>query len=477
MSKSLRRAALVAILAFGVIITLGSQQLAFAQSGGGIAHEVFCSIDGQFENTGVPLMPIFGTECPEGELPTACSDGLDNDGDLLVDLNDPGCTDGSDNDESNTITPEPGQCEDGDDNDTDGFTDSTDPNCHTDGDPTNADSYNPDGTEAGALSQCYDGIDNDDDGTTDWGVPGDENRDTDCSTPLDDSEAGEGNEEPTTGTITVQKVFGSGTTTPSSFSFTINGIMTTAFEADGENVLTLSPGTYTIAEVATSTYTASYSLCSEIVLTAGQAVTCVITNNAVVTPPPQTPACSDGSDNDEDGKTDMSDPGCSSAEDNDETDPVQPPPSGGGTPANGPIATGGGGGGGGNGPIAGSAFGLTGQVLGSATTTPAGCTALLNGYMRMGRRDNNVDDVKKLQQFLNDHMGANLPVTGHFGSMTDKAVRAFQAKYMSEVLTPWGIDAPTGFVYKTTMRWINMMHCATLNIPIPSPLTPFKENE
>lgn len=60
------------------------------------------------------------------------------------------------------------------------------------------------------------------------------------------------------------------------------------------------------------------------------------------------PACSDGVDNDGDGKTDYSaDPGCSSTSDNDETDPT-PPPS---TPST-PSSGGGGGGGGGGGYIA-----------------------------------------------------------------------------------------------------------------------------
>src|SRR3989344_3849990 len=58
------------------------------------------------------------------------------------------------------------------------------------------------------------------------------------------------------------------------------------------------------------------------------------------------PACSDGVDNDGDGKTDYSaDPGCSSTSDNDETDPAPAP-----TPA--PSSGGGGGGGGGGGYIA-----------------------------------------------------------------------------------------------------------------------------
>jgi len=52
--------------------------------------------------------------------PAACADGIDNDGDSLVDLADPGCIDGADNDETNT--PPPPQP----DGDGDGVTDDVD---------------------------------------------------------------------------------------------------------------------------------------------------------------------------------------------------------------------------------------------------------------------------------------------------------------------------------------------------------------
>jgi len=57
-----------------------------------------------------------------------CSDGLDNDGDGLVDLNDPGCENAQDNDETN-VPPPQYQCNDGVDNDGDGLIDLDDPGC------------------------------------------------------------------------------------------------------------------------------------------------------------------------------------------------------------------------------------------------------------------------------------------------------------------------------------------------------------
>jgi LPXTG-motif cell wall-anchored protein len=95
-----------------------------------------------------------------------CSDNRDNDGDGRIDERDPGChTDGNannpnsynadDDDErdgaGNTGSSGGGtQCADGVDNDGDGVIDANDPGCHTDGNANNPDSYNPnDDSEGG----------------------------------------------------------------------------------------------------------------------------------------------------------------------------------------------------------------------------------------------------------------------------------------------------------------------------------------
>ena len=62
-----------------------------------------------------------------GSTTTACSDGLDNDGDGLIDLADAGCSDASDDDEADTVTTT--ACSDGIDNDGDGLVDLNDPGC------------------------------------------------------------------------------------------------------------------------------------------------------------------------------------------------------------------------------------------------------------------------------------------------------------------------------------------------------------
>ncbi|GEM_PF-3496823 len=102
---------------------------------------------------------------------SACQDGLDNDGDGLVDLADGGCNNTQDNSEVGGLVPP--QCNDGLDNDSDGLVDLADPGCSSASDN--------DETNVVILSQCSDGIDNDSDGLTDLGDPG-------CSSVSDNDE-------------------------------------------------------------------------------------------------------------------------------------------------------------------------------------------------------------------------------------------------------------------------------------------------
>ncbi len=63
---------------------------------------------------------------PAYTSPPQCSDGADNDGDLLVDMNDAGCSNAGDNDETDPL---PMQCADGLDNDNDTLVDLADSGC------------------------------------------------------------------------------------------------------------------------------------------------------------------------------------------------------------------------------------------------------------------------------------------------------------------------------------------------------------
>lgn len=111
-----------------------------------------------------------GTFTTQAPAPTyQCNDGLDNDGDALIDMGDPGCSSPTDDDETD---PHPPQCNDGLDNDGDTLIDMGDPGCSslTDNDETDP-----------ILPQCNDGLDNDGDALIDMGDPG-------CSSPTDDDE-------------------------------------------------------------------------------------------------------------------------------------------------------------------------------------------------------------------------------------------------------------------------------------------------
>jgi hypothetical protein len=112
---------------------------------------------------------LLGDVCDPHPLePEHCSDGLDNDGDGVVDQADPGCSWHSDSSEQSLALP----CDDGVDNDGDGHVDyPDDPSCTS----------LEDVDEVGST-QCDDGLDNDGDGHFDLDDP-------DCDSPEDDDES------------------------------------------------------------------------------------------------------------------------------------------------------------------------------------------------------------------------------------------------------------------------------------------------
>lgn len=123
----------------------------------------------------------------------------------------------------------------------------------------------------------------------------------------------------------------------------------------------------------------------------------------------------------------------------------------------------------GYGSSSGSRAHRTGAVLGAETAetnASAACSVYLTTFMRIGP-NNNAEEVKKLQTFLNENLGKTIPLTGYFGPLTEAAVKEFQTKYKDEVLTPWNLTTPTGYVFKLTQRKINLLKCPTLTIPMP----------
>lgn len=167
------------------------------------------------------------------------------------------------------------------------------------------------------------------------------------------------------------------------------------------------------------------------------------------------PQCSDGIDNDGDGKIDYpADPGCSSPQDNDETN----------TTSHTTHTSHHGGGGGGSAPA--------GQVLGAEDV----CNFAIDTYMRRGYK-NNPDEVKILQQdILNGLMSSGLVVDGIYGPKTEAAVKAFQLKYRADILDPWHIANPTGIFYKTTLAKAKNLICPAALTPIPTDLVNWSQN-
>jgi hypothetical protein len=58
--------------------------------------------------------------------------------------------------------------------------------------------------------------------------------------------------------------------------------------------------------------------------------------------------------------------------------------------------------------------------------------------IRLGS-NNDPEDVKLLEKFLNTFENTNLPIDGFYSKKDFDAVVAWQEKYADEILKPWGI--------------------------------------
>jgi uncharacterized repeat protein (TIGR01451 family) len=112
-------------------------------------------------------------------------------------------------------------------------------------------------------------------------------------------------------------------------------------------------------------------------------------------------------------------------------------------------------------------FSSGGQVLGTTATisepevpNTGACAVFLTSYLARGLR-NNSGDVSKLQSFLNQQLGANIPVTGTFGPLTQKQVKNYQSRT--------GIKPASGAVYALTQQSINTTMCGGAYVP-PQPV-------
>lgn len=338
------------------------------------------------------------------------------------------------------------------------------------------------------LALCTDGIDNDGNGTIDLADPS-------CAA-----------FKPTVTVIKhVENLFGS-TGTAGMFSMVVKyvGDVFATFPGNETGVTTplSGAGSFEVSEVQNPLYTMTTIGNCTGTLAAGQNATCTVTNTAKDTDDDgvfdgidncPTVANTDQLDSDHDGIGDVCDETplppvvtvdvCPNIEGTQETVPegkqlvagqcvdIVVPPTPTPTPTPAPVPQGG---------TVGLGFlggnNIGGLVLGASTSTgeelPASCGApYLSDYLRMGKK-NNPAQVTLLQTFLNTNLNESLPVTGFFGPLTFGAVKKFQTENADQVLAPWipyGLtkQTPTGQVYKTTKRWINLLQCKTLDIPMP----------
>lgn len=113
-----------------------------------------------------------------------------------------------------------------------------------------------------------------------------------------------------------------------------------------------------------------------------------------------------------------------------------------------------------------------GSVLGASTVSGNACP--FSWTRNLGQNAQGFD-VLKLQQFLNSDQYTRVALSGagspgnettFYGPATASAVAKFQAKYRSEVLSPFGLFSPTGFFGVSSRAKANAL-CAGVSVPAP----------
>lgn len=80
---------------------------------------------------------------------------------------------------------------------------------------------------------------------------------------------------------------------------------------------------------------------------------------------------------------------------------------------------------------------------------------------------NDSEEVQKLESFLRSVEGEDIAVDGIYKEEDREAVKRFQQKYRSSVLSIWGLSEPTGYVGMTTRLKINNLKCSSENTSCP----------
>lgn len=101
--------------------------------------------------------------------------------------------------------------------------------------------------------------------------------------------------------------------------------------------------------------------------------------------------------------------------------------------------------------------------------TDIGSCTYINDYLNINDK-NNPTEVTKLQTFLLNTEGIDVDVNGIFDETTLAAVKAFQTKYLDEVMLPWGLQTASGIVSYTTKKKINEIYCKSTFALTPAQL-------
>ena len=91
------------------------------------------------------------------------------------------------------------------------------------------------------------------------------------------------------------------------------------------------------------------------------------------------------------------------------------------------------------------------------TQNPTICTGNFVGPVALWAQ-NDTAQVELLEKFLFSQ-GNTLTIDGVYDSNDVAAVKAFQLEHKQEILDPWGIAAPTGYVYTTTIKKMKEIAC------------------
>lgn len=109
--------------------------------------------------------------------------------------------------------------------------------------------------------------------------------------------------------------------------------------------------------------------------------------------------------------------------------------------------------------------------------TPVGSTCstriTFSGPIDFGLATNAVEDVKKLEIFLNTYEKENLPVNGIYEKRDVDAVKRWQQKYRTFILDPMQLKKPTGTVYTLSQRQIERQTTKSCGEPIVVTACPF----